>query len=508
MSTSYSSDQLLKPDRSTPATPFDVGSGRLDVAASARAGFVLKESGADFLSANPSTGGFPENLNVPSLVNGDCRSTCVFTRTLTSVSTFRVDWQVTADLPAGISASIEPSFFTLGPGNEIDIVITIEEQSIDPETWLFGDLRFEAIRFEPVITYLVNLPLVMKTGHSVSSITESEGGGVINPISPAHFPVALLFQAPQIEVSTSLLRADIVADFQTSSDFEIRNLGGSFLDWTLSESAGTSAPQAAFWEENFDAYNPNQSIHGVNGWKGWLNDETKTAYTSLTQDRSPSNSLKLEGVSDVVQEFSSIDSGMWLFQAWQYIPGSSTTGEPIFLILNQYDDVISPTITNFSTSVLFDLANMEVRETINPEGVLPLLVDQWVEIRVIIDLDQDVQRFYYDGVLLFTDIWSDGLLGGGISAIAAVEFYANESDPVYWDDLSMIQFPTCSPASDIPWLSLSKYSGSLPGDGKENITASFDSTGLGSGSYQGSICISSNAVIDPLLRIPVLLDVE
>ena len=65
------------------------------------------------------------------------------------------------------------------------------------------------------------------------------------------------------------------------------------------------------------------------------------------------------------------------------------------------------------------------------------LTDQWVEIRVEIDLDNDTQSFFYNNVLLYSGTWSGEVSGGGVTSIGAVDLFANGSSVVYYDDLSL-----------------------------------------------------------------------
>ena len=51
------------------ATPYQQGSGRVDVGAAARAGLLFDESVADYLAANPDDGGDPKDLNLPSFAD-------------------------------------------------------------------------------------------------------------------------------------------------------------------------------------------------------------------------------------------------------------------------------------------------------------------------------------------------------------------------------------------------------------------------------------------------------
>ena len=68
--------------------------------------------------------------------------------------------------------------------------------------------------------------------------------------------------------------------------------------------------------------------------------------------------------------------------------------------------------------------------------------DEWVELRVEIDLDTDSQDFFYGGDLLYSKSWTDGVSGGGASNIAVIDLFANPgSTSVYYDDMSLIPAP-------------------------------------------------------------------
>ncbi len=60
---------------------------------------------------------------------------------------------------------------------------------------------------------------------------------------------------------------------------------------------------------------------------------------------------------------------------------------------------------------------------------------------------------------------------------------------------------------DVPWLSLDPTSGSPAADTCQEITATFDSTGLDWGSYYTVFGIASNALNTPLLNVPVAMTV-
>ncbi|HKE47437.1 MAG TPA: S8 family serine peptidase [Rhodanobacteraceae bacterium] len=112
-------------DRTTPWTPDDVGAGRIDLTKAAEAGFVMNETFANFLAAEP-PGGDPKTLNIPSARNMSCVDSCTWTRTLRNTLTTASSWTVTVTNPAGLDVSVDtPTFsFTGGIAETHDIVIT------------------------------------------------------------------------------------------------------------------------------------------------------------------------------------------------------------------------------------------------------------------------------------------------------------------------------------------------------------------------------------------------
>ena len=208
---------------------------------------------------------------------------------------------------------------------------------------------------------------------------------------------------------------------------------------TASPSAGIAGPDVVpnlvDWYDNWDSYPTNQNMHGIGGWKGWGNAPGATAYTRDTYSISVPNSIDINGASDLVHEYA-IDAGVWTYTAWQFVP-TSFNGITYFILLNQYDD---PGYTNnWSVQVSFDSGTNLVTNDGGAGGTLPLIKGEWVEIRVEIDLDADTQSFYYGGDLLFSGSWSEGMSGGGITSIGAVDLFANGATPVYYDDLSLVE---------------------------------------------------------------------
>lgn len=138
---------VAKPDARTAANPLDRGAGAIDLTYVTRPGFILNETGMNYLRANPAMGGQVSALNLPSYQNLNCRNSCSFTRRLKSVSTTNAMWEVSMEgrIP-GMSIAITPSRFTLGPSNReqvITVTFNTAPEYFSRDTQYFGNLLFK-----------------------------------------------------------------------------------------------------------------------------------------------------------------------------------------------------------------------------------------------------------------------------------------------------------------------------------------------------------------------------
>lgn len=310
---------------------------------------------------------------------------------------------------------------------------------------------------------------------------------------------------PMIEVDPSSLESTQAADSVVTQTLTISNTGVGDLSWAIVEQAPSLGRGQGGWSDDFDSYATGSQMHGQGGWKGWDNSPAAGALTSDTQANSMPNSVDIVGSADLVHEYSGYTSGQWVYTAWQYIP-TGFSGQSYFLLLNDYNDG-SP--YNWSTQLQFDsISNQVISEF--EDTTLPLVLDEWVEIRVEIDLDGDQQTVYYGGQMLTQKSWTEGVTGGGTLNIAAVDLYANSATSVYYDNLSLtpLGVVTCPVANDIPWASVSPASGIVAGGSADEVAVTFDSTGLPIGVYTGTLCIESNDSLNQLVSVPLTMNVD
>lgn len=185
---------------------------------------------------------------------------------------------------------------------------------------------------------------------------------------------------------------------------------------------------SADWEDDFDSYALGSGLHGQGNWEGWNNDPAFDAYVTDVESYSSPHSVAILPTSDIVQPFSET-SGEWVMISWHYMP-SSSTGEQYFILCNTYPTAYSE---DWSLQLLFDndAGNMTVTEG---SAVVAIVYDQWVEVKVEINLNTDVQNVWYNGVFLEAINWSSG----GQIAIGCLDLFSNGGSTVYWDDCSLM----------------------------------------------------------------------
>ena len=195
----------------------------------------------------------------------------------------------------------------------------------------------------------------------------------------------------------------------------------------------------ADWSDNFDSYALGSGLHGQGGWEGWEGNPGADAFVTNLYSQSAPHSVDITPTSDIVHTFSET-SGQWVMTAYNYIP-SGSAGEQYFILLNTY----GVGVHNWSLDMLFN-STTGIVSTVEGSGTATLIRNRWVEVRVEIDLDANIQNIYYDGTLLDSIPWA-GV--GGVTDIAALDLFSNGGTSIYWDDISLMGPPT--PVEDTSW---------------------------------------------------------
>lgn len=130
---------VLKEDGVSPADPFDMGAGRIDLARAMEVGLVLDETPTNFWNANPDTGGDPRTLNIASMQDGNCVGSCQWTRTFTNTTGHTVHVDLSAGGAGEAEFVVTPSSLKLKAGKTASF--TVQADTTTASGWNFGQVN-------------------------------------------------------------------------------------------------------------------------------------------------------------------------------------------------------------------------------------------------------------------------------------------------------------------------------------------------------------------------------
>jgi len=133
--------KVVKEDLTTPADPFDMGAGRVDLTKAGNASIVFDETTANMvaLGSDPLTA---VNLNLPSVNVPTMPGTVKLTRTAKNVTAKNYVYDVETKSPAGSKITVTPNSGTIKPGKSQKFTIKITSSA--PTGQYFGQINFNA----------------------------------------------------------------------------------------------------------------------------------------------------------------------------------------------------------------------------------------------------------------------------------------------------------------------------------------------------------------------------
>ncbi|MFO7680897.1 MAG: choice-of-anchor J domain-containing protein, partial [Chloroflexota bacterium] len=474
---------LFKENGVTPADPFDVGSGRLDLSLASTVGLVFNETGANYAAANPAIGGDPKTLNQPSVVNYNCTDECSWTRTVKSTLPTSASYTASFSGPAGMTATVTPSSFTINPGATQVFTITADVSALAPGGYAFG---------------------------SVTLSTTANWPDAVS-VADTHIPVVVVpaLAIPVITVDADELSAMQTPNSQTTQTFDIGNEGGVDLEWEIAEApvsmrlgltldaspdaALTSSPASFILD---DGVGDDAIGLTAGGQFVWLNRFTPGAFNfPITIDQVdvmfgyPGNTGGVN-VGELVDIYLYEDADGNTANGATHV--ASLTGQAVQAV----DGTTWSTYT-LATPVTFngpgDILIAVVNRTAGvAAGTFPAVIDQtppsqqrsWAGFGAVPG-DPPVFPLPTFGIIDSFGIAGNWLVRGFGTA----------------------NFPCENPA-DVPWLSVDPTTGTTGAAGTTNVSVTFDSTGLTPGDYSAFLCIESNDPDTPLVELPVMLEVS
>ncbi len=140
---------------------YRAGAGRINVSNAVKAGLVMDESAENFKAADPNNGGTPHKLNLPNLIDLDCKPECQWVRTVkatrdgnwtvdaSSAKVWAYDLHDQIEQQGGVSIDVYPQSFSLKAGETQTIVVkasVMETKDIfsNGEAELHANILFKA----------------------------------------------------------------------------------------------------------------------------------------------------------------------------------------------------------------------------------------------------------------------------------------------------------------------------------------------------------------------------
>ncbi len=210
---------------------------------------------------------------------------------------------------------------------------------------------------------------------------------------------------------------------------------GNILCSVLTLVTATGAASAQ-WSDNFDSYDDGTVLDNVGGWAGWDDDPNVAGVVTADQARSGPHSVMISNGSgnDAVYQLSGYDSGQWTVTAYQFVPGD-IDGLTYFIINNEYSHGGPKEWTiEMHMDPFTGLVNEQIHDPFF-DFATDLVFDQWVEIRVEFDLDNNLVEAYYNGTFIGSGAVNSR---GEPIEIQSIDLYGPHEIPQYFDDISVM----------------------------------------------------------------------
>jgi hypothetical protein len=185
-------------------------------------------------------------------------------------------------------------------------------------------------------------------------------------------------------------------------------------------------------------------------WTTWSNapcSPTEDAFISTDFAQSGVNSIKDEGVNDLVLNMGNKTTGKYEYNFSMYVP-SNFCG--YYNVLQDFAGGSS----KWGLEVYFHTDGTGlVNAGANNAATFTYVHDQWIPIKNVIDLDNDLAELIINGVSIYSWQWSLGATGtGGVNQLSASDFFAGadanfttDVPKYYLDDITYKEYVPVNP---------------------------------------------------------------
>lgn len=440
--------EVTKEDGTTQATPFDMGGGRIRVDLAANAGLVLNETKANFLAANPTTGGNTTTLNLPSMGKRNCVGGCQFVRTFRSTRSTSQTYNASL---TSLGGTVTPSNFTVAAGGTVTLTINITAAGVVPNgAFNFGKLVIQ--------------PQSVPTGLAVDETLR--------------LPIAIAVPPPVIALNPASQNISLVAGHSGTANFSILNNGGYQLDYSI-DSSGSGQTSV------YNALNTGVAT----GFRSTVYSDPATAGSAaqfaaddITLASTTSiRSINADGfiVSGAAIPAAATSLRWSIYPDAGGLPAGNPQSNPGAAVWTYATPATGPGVTVSGGSMKLDLAAAGQSISLPPGRY-------WV---IVNTNGTFANRFAWFG--------SNTGTGGGFASITVStagvgSWTANAGFP----GLSM-QIEGDVPCG-APWIgATTPGSGTVLGGNSQAVQTALNSTGMAPGNYTGAVCVASNDPAKP-----------
>ncbi|KPN17610.1 hypothetical protein AO715_04210 [Xanthomonas sp. Mitacek01] len=443
--------EVFKEDTVTPGTPFDKGSGRIQVDRAINAGLVMDETKDNYLAADPALGGDVSALNQPSLGKRNCYSSCTFVRTFRNPHGSASSWRISF---TGVNATATPSTLKVPAGGSASVRITVNTRAQAADgVFRFGEMRLESTG--PILG-------VQRT--------------------PLTLPIAIAVQAPVVKLPDAISLA-LAAGRSGTAVGSVGNMGGSPLTYTVNNAGTGSLPVA-------------DRLRGTltNGYRGIHRTDAGSPIAQMVADdfviESPTRltSILNEGFA-VGGTFTATQVGWAIFPDANGLPAGNPVVTPNAAVWRFLGPTNAPGVQVSGTTLGFNFNTANQNLVLQP-GKYWLVA-------------------YTRGAYASTWAWYASPAGNGSFAFIEIASTGAGNWSLLNNYAGLSMQVRGEVACGASWLgAVTPASGTVQPGASQASRLAVNATGLAAGRHVGHLCVSSNDPATPKAAAPVVLTVN
>ncbi|MDA3813636.1 MAG: lamin tail domain-containing protein, partial [Candidatus Cloacimonetes bacterium] len=194
------------------------------------------------------------------------------------------------------------------------------------------------------------------------------------------------------------------------------------------------APPTAIYTDDLESYTVGDYLAVQSAdWTTWSNapGTGEDALISNVQALSGSNSVVVEGTSDLVLLMDNYTSGVYSMELNLFVP----TGHSGYWNLQKTNTIGQ----EWAFQILFETDGIATADAGAAAALtFPFDFDTWINMELVIDLDADWCEIWVDGTLMFEYQWTLGCFGTpGLLSLGGMNLFASGGSPMcYFDDFT------------------------------------------------------------------------